>query len=221
MSNSKTSRPYHFTLSQFFILITGIAIGFAPIQWWRSQQRPKTFSIDIRLADVPTDQLGSMGLPNSSDTQHRVVADSSAVVTKMHELGSSKFARGWSGNSRVTDGRATKMELGQSLVFPVVASDGTPSTARRYDGDKFELKCDRLQDGDLLLAFEISDTILDYKNAIVVGNTRVPPDFERRVASQILIPRGKHVAVACGKHVDRDGVERELIVLFAAKEADK
>lgn len=217
MSNSQGSRPYHFTLSQFFILVLGIAIGFAPIQLWRSRQRPQMFAIDIRLADVPTDLLGTMELPDSNEAQHRVVADATAVVTKLNELSASRFAHDWSGAIQVTDGTATRMELGQSLVFPVVANDGTPSTARRYEGTQFELKCDRLLDGDLLLTFELSDAIPDYSKAIVVGNTRVPPDFVRRVASQIVIPKGRHVAVACGKKADRDGLERELIVLFSAK----
>ena len=74
-----------------------------------------------------------------------------------------------------------------------------------------------MNNSGLLLTFEIVDTIPDYANAIKVGDTRVPPQFECRVASQIVIPKGKHVAMAGGNHIDlrfpRFGLRTLLIAM--------
>ena len=215
MKNHKTRRAFRFTLSQFLFLILGVAIGFAPMQYWRSRQPAPTFSIDIRVADVPTDLLSDLGLPNSSSGQHRVISDSESLLSQLNALEESDPSNYWSGSIHLTEGKSTRMETGMSYNYPVVADDGTPGIAKRYDGHEFDLQCDGLIRGDLSMTFEIADTIPDYKNAIKVGDTRVPPQFERRIASQVVIPKDKYVAIAGGKHTDREGVEREMVILFS------
>lgn len=198
-------------------LILGFAIGFAPTEYWRLRQPPETFSLDIYIADVPTASLEGFGFPDSHINQHHVFSDSDALLQMLNEFEKGDSPNYWSGNTHVTDGMSTRMELGMSKDYAAVADDGSPGIVTRYSGNKFELQCDRLSGGNQLLSFDVVDGKSDYSNYVMIGEKRIPRYFERRVSSQVVIPNGKHVAIAGGKYIDRDGVERELILIFAAK----
>lgn len=190
------------------------------MQYWRSRQPPQTFSLDIYIADVPTASLEDFGFPDSRMNQHQVFSDTDALMKTLNKFEKEDSRNYWSGNIHLTDGMSTRMELGMSKDYAAVADDGSPGIVSRYSGNKFELQCDRLSGDSQLLSFDVVDGKSDYSDYVMIGEKRIPRYFERRVASQIVIPNGKHVGFAGGKYIDRDGVERELILIFAAEQVD-
>lgn len=219
--NENTARTkWRFSMSQLMFLVLGFALGFAPMQYWRSRQPPPTFSIDMHIADVPTDSLEEFGFPDPRTNQRHVFADPDALMKTLDEFEKEDSGNYWSGNIHLTDGMSTKIELGMSKDFAAVADDGSPGIVSRYSGHKFELKCDRLGSNSQLLSFDVVDGKSDNSSYVMIGDKRIPRYFERRVASQTEIPNGQHVGFAGGKYTDRDGVERELILIFAAEQID-
>lgn len=220
MNENTSRRKWRFSVTQLMFLVLGFAIGFAPMQYWRMRQPPKTLSLDIYIADVPTDSLEDFGFPDSRMNQHQVFSDTAALMKTLNEFEKQDSLNYWSGNTLLTDGMSTRMELGMSQDYAAVADDGSPGIVSRYDGNKFELQYERLSGDSQLLSFDVVDGKSDYSVHVMIGEKRIPSYFERRIASQIVIPNDKHVGFAGGKYIDGDGIERELILIFAAEQVD-
>jgi len=150
--------------------------------------------------------------------QHQVFPDTAALMKTLNDFEKQDSSNYWSGNIHLTDGMSTRMEAGMSMDYAAVADDGSPGIVSRYSGNKCELQCERLSGDSQLLSFDVVDGKSDYSEYVMIGEKRIPRYFERRIASQIVIPNGKHVGLTGGKYIDRDGVERELILIFAAEQ---
>ncbi len=213
------SKPRNKTLSLFslMMLLTGIAIGFAPMQWWRHRQPPKTYSISVHRAFVSVGDLEELGLPNSSNTSQTKVANIDALVSELQaQSENGSRARYWSMTVGFSEGDTPFWENGGSRDVPVVKEDGKVAVIERYSGDRIQFDAEELSNGAILFSFDIANHSPDYRNPQMVGATRVFPDIVRRLETQVEIPRNTHIAVAAGKFHDKNGTERELIWIFSA-----
>ena len=218
MRETEGRRP---TLSLFnlFVLFTGFTIGFAPIQWWRSRQPPQAFDITIHRADVRTDELRELGLPNSNIATQMLIPDIDAIVELLISRTNSDPKTGyWTTTFPYSVGYRSRWQNGGGIEVPVMRNDGgVVSLAVRYEGDTIIAEAEELSNGNILLSFDISNHSLDYGDPQRISGTRVFPHSIRQLNTQIEIQNGTFTAVPTGKHTDKDGIEREFILILSAK----
>jgi hypothetical protein len=161
MSEPKKRRPT-FSLLSLLVLITGIAIGFTPLQWWRSRQPPHMFTISVHRADVRTEELEGLGLPNSSMTSQRQISDIDAIVKSLQSRLKDDSAIGyWSISFLYSIGHTPRWVNGGGIDVPIMKEDGTVAVVERYNGDTIIAEAEELANGNVLLSFDISNHSLD------------------------------------------------------------
>ena len=204
------------------MLLTGFALGFAPMQWWRSRQPPMTFSISVHRAFVMVSELQELGLPNSGEVSQKTVPNMDALIEQLQSRDQNDPLTGyWSMTVGHAEGDTPFWENGSSRDVPIVKEDGTAAVIQRYTGDKIQFDVAELTRQRILYSFDVENHSPDYRNSKMVGKTQVFPDLIRRLKTQLEIPKNTHIAVAAGKHLDKNSDERELIWIFAASKTEE
>jgi hypothetical protein len=193
-------RWFRFALSHLFVLVSGIAFGFAPFKLWELTADPQPqIYVHLKCIELADEQLVELGIQEHEFPVSGIpVADlGSSFPAKLAGLIERQQAKVLSEPTLVTvNGRPCSFNVGGEMPVSVVTPDGVASVEYREFGTTLSVLPTLLRNG--LIRLEVESELSAIEQASdEATQEEAPPSYRHTKSSTVAELRGGETIVLC------------------------